>query len=109
MGRLYDIAGRLDNSKPEVKIDEEHIFKINTSKAVGLKIDDIHKDDKLGDFEKIDTVIKVALGPEAFDYIESLDLTIPNYTTIINTIMAALGDTSLEEVEEAAKDQNKKK
>jgi hypothetical protein len=57
----------------------------------------------------MDQVIKIALGDQAFDYIESLELTIPNYTTIINTIMAAIGGTSLEEVEKEAKEQNKKK
>jgi hypothetical protein len=109
MGRLYDISNRLDNSKPEVKIDKEHTFKINTHKAVGLKIDDLYKDKEVGNFEKMDQVIKIALGDQAFDYIESLKLTIPNYTTIINVIMAAIGGTSLEEVEKEAKEQNKKK
>jgi hypothetical protein len=109
MGRLIDISAKLDNSKPELKFDGEHVFPININKAVGLKIDDVYKDKELGSFEKIDQVIKVALGKEAFEYIESLELSIPNYTIIVNAIMAALGNTSLEEVEKAAKEENKKK
>lgn len=104
MGKFYDISGRMDNSKSEVRIDENHIFKINTDKAVGLKIDSIHKNKELGDFEKIDQVIKVALGKEAFEYIESLKLNIPSYTVIVNAIMAALSGSELEEIEEAAKE-----
>lgn len=110
MGKFYDIAGRMDNSKSDVKIDEDHVFKINTDKAVGLRIDSIYKDENLGNFEKMDQVIKVALGKDAFEYIETLGLNIPSYTVIVNAIMAALSDSELEEVEEAAKkEQNKKK
>ncbi|MDF2804130.1 MAG: hypothetical protein K0S61_4033 [Anaerocolumna sp.] len=109
MGRYYDIAGRMDNSKSEVKIDEEHVFKINVDKSVGLKIDSIYKDDNLGNFEKMDQVIQVALGKEAFEYIETLKLNIPSYTVIVNAIMAALSDSDIEEVEKAAKEENKKK
>ena len=109
MGRFYNIAGRMDNSKSDVKIDEDHIFKINTNKAVGLEIDSIYKDDNLGNFEKMDQVIKAALGKEAFEYIESLELNIPSYAVIVNAIMAALSDSELEEIEKAAKEENKKK
>lgn len=110
MGRFYDISNRMDNSKADLKIDDEHIFKINRHMAVGLKINDIYKDDKLSEKERLEQTIKLALGKEAYEYIESLNLNQPSYEAIINVIMAAIGDITLEQLEEEGKkEKNKKK
>ncbi|AGK95632.1 hypothetical protein [Clostridium pasteurianum] len=109
MGKFYDISNRMDNTKSEVKIDDEHIFKINTHKAVGLQLTDISKDESLNDYERVDKIIKIGLGEEAFNYIESLNLNMSSYKPIINTIIAALNGVEIEEIEKAEEDQNKKK
>lgn len=105
MARVYDIISRLENSnqKPVVKVDADHEFKINNSKAAAFKIMALADDKKLKDDKRVEDIVKVALGKEGFEYIESLGLSMPSYNTIVNVIMAAISDVELEEVEEEAK------
>ncbi|WP_418223576.1 hypothetical protein [Clostridium isatidis] len=109
MARVYDIISRLENGnqKPVLKIDEDHEFKINNSKAAAFKIMAIAEDENIKDDKRIEDIVKVALGKEAFDYIEGLDLSMPAYNTIVNTIMAAIADVELEEIEEEARKKKK--
>lgn len=110
MARAYDIAERLINAnkKSTVKIDEDHVYTINTSKNSAILMQAISKDESLNDYERIDQLIEAGLGKEALDYINSLELTTEAITVIINVIMAAVGDVSLEEAEEEAKKQAEK-
>lgn len=105
MARVYDIISRLENGnqKPVVKVDADHEFKINNSKAAAFRIMALADDESVKEDERLEGIIKVGLGQEAFDYIESLDLSMPSYSLIINAIMAAIGDVDLEEIEEEAK------
>ena len=109
MARVYDIISRLENGnqKPVVKIDKDHEFKINNSKAAAFKIMSLADDENVKEDERLEKIIKVGLGEEAFKYIESLKLSMPNYTLVINTIMAAIGDVELEEIEKEAKKERK--
>lgn len=102
MARQYDIAKKLmeRNQKPTVSIDEEHVYKINNTAPAAMMIEALQSDKTLGEFEMLDQIITISLGKEAADYIKEQELTMPAYTTIVNVIMAALADTSLEEVEE---------
>ncbi|MGG7215350.1 hypothetical protein ACQPUY_17360 [Clostridium nigeriense] len=110
MARVYDIISRLENGnqKPVVKIDEDHEFKINNSKAAAFRIMALADDEKIKEDERLEGIIKIGLGKEAFEYIESLDLSMPNYNLIISAIMAAIGDVDIEEIEEEAKKAKKK-
>ncbi|WP_300382638.1 hypothetical protein [Clostridium sp.] len=105
MARVYDIISRLENGnqKPVVKIDEAHEYKINTSKAAAFKIMAIAEDESIKEDKRVEDIVKVALGGEAFNYIESKELSITSYNTVINVIMAAISDVDLEEVENEAK------
>lgn len=105
MARVYDIISRLENGnqKPVVKIDEDHEFKINNSKAAAFRIMALAEDENIKENERLEGIIKVGLGEEAFNYIEGLELSMPNYNLIINAIMAAIGDVDIEEIEEEAK------
>lgn len=109
MGRLYDISKKIDRSKSTVKIDDEHIYTINASIPAGIKIKAISKDENIDEFEKINQVIQVGLGKKAFEYINSLDLEIPDYTPIVNSIIAAVNGVSIEELEKAAEEEKNKK
>lgn len=102
MSRAYDIAERLKNGskKPTVKIDESHTYEINTSKNVGIFIKGLVEDSKIDEFEKLDKTIEAGIGKEALEYIDSLDLPTASYVVIVNVIMAAINDISLEEIEE---------
>ena len=104
MARQYDIAKKLAerNQKPTVSIDDEHVFKINNTAPAAMMIEALQNDKSLGEFEILKKIIVIALGEEAAAYVEAQELTMPAYTMIINVIMAALADSSLEEVEEMA-------
>ena len=110
MARVYDIISRLENGnqKPVVKIDADHEFKINNSKAAAFRIMALADDENVKEKERLEGIIKIGLGKEAFEYIESLELSMPNYSLIINAIMAAIGDVDIEEIEEEAKKSKKK-
>lgn len=110
MARVYDIISRLENGnkKPVVKIDADHEFKINNSKAAAFKLMALMDDNKVKESERLENIIKIGLGKEAFEYIESLGLSMPSYNLIINAIMAAIGDVDIEEIEAEAKKEKKK-
>ncbi|MBS5885159.1 hypothetical protein [Clostridium sp.] len=110
MARVYDIISRLENGnqKPVVKIDADHEFKINNSKAAAFRIMALAEDENMKEDERLEAIIKIGLGKEPFEYIESLELSMSSYALIINAIMAAIGDVDLEEVEEEAKKAKKK-
>jgi len=110
MAKFYDIAERMQvgRQKPEVKLDDEHVYKINTSKSAVLYIQGIYDDKSKDDIAKLDEVIKVALGKVAAEYIDSLDPSMEILTLIIETIMAAISGIDLEEAEAATKEAAKK-
>ena len=89
MARVYDIISRLENGnqKPVVKIDAEHEFKINNSKAAAFRIMALSNDENIKEKERLEGVIIIGLGKDAFEYIESLDLSMPNYNLIISAII----------------------
>ena len=111
MGRAYDIAERMKNGneKPSVKIDEDHVYKINTGKSAVLYINAGSQDTDKDEFDRMDEVIKAALGNDALHYITEQDMAVASIARIVNVIMAAIADVSLEEVEEVAKNQIKSK
>ena len=88
--------------KPVVKIDAEHEFVINNSKNKAILITELSKDTKLNDIERMDKVIEAALGKEALDYINSLELSVKSTATIINAIMAGISEEDLETIEKEA-------
>lgn len=110
MARFYDISERMRtrNEKPTVSLDENHVYKVNTSKSAVLMIHGISDDDKINDVEKMDKIILTSLGKEAADYVNEQDYAFPVIVTIVNTIMAAVADVTLEEMEEKAQEEAKK-
>lgn len=110
MSKAYNIVERLknENMRPTIQIDENHEYKINTSKNAALLIKCISQDEKLDDFDRIDKIIECALGEEALEYINSLDLTMNALTTVINVIMAGIGGVDLEEMDEMSEKEARK-
>lgn len=110
MGRKYDIVQRIKegNKRPIVTIDEAHEYKINVTRPAVLQIMALSEDageenqENVDQFEIFDKIITVALGKEALDYINSLDLNMEVYGTITNVIMAGIQGISLEEMEAEA-------
>lgn len=99
MGKVYDIMGRLTKDKPVIKIDNEHEYIVNNSKNQAIFIKQLSEDKSLDDLKRMDKIIEAGLGKEAFDYIDSLDLSVNATGTVINAIMAAISEVELEEIE----------
>lgn len=101
MARIYDVISKLEqgNAKPVLKLAEGKEYKINNSKAAVMRIMALNKDDSKTEFERLDDIIKIALGIEAFEFIEKLELTMDKYELIVKAIMAAIEDVDLEEIE----------
>ena len=99
MAQVYDIMSRLTNDKPVIKLAEGKEYKVSNSKNSVIFIKQLSVDPKLDDFERMDMIVEAALGKEALEYINTLDLSINNYSVIITAIMAAVSDQSLEEME----------
>ncbi|MBU3208688.1 hypothetical protein KPL28_03430 [Clostridium algidicarnis] len=107
MAQIYNIMDRLTNDKPVIKIDKDHEYKVNNSKNQAIFIKQLSEDTKIDDFERMDKIIEASLGKEAIDYINSLDLSVKAYSAVINAIMAAISEISLEEVERVAEQEMK--
>lgn len=108
MAKIYNIMDRLTNDKPVIKLSEDKEFRVNNSKNQAIFIKQLSEDPKLDDFERMDMIVEAALGKEALEYINTLDLSVKAYGTVINTIMAAISELSLEEVEQVAGQKMKK-
>lgn len=102
MSRSYNIVDRLmkENKRPTIQIDETHEYKINTSKNSVLMIKCIAQDEAIDDIDKIDKIIKCALGEAALEYIDSLDFSFKALTTIVQAIMAGISEKEMEELDQ---------
>lgn len=100
MGKKYDIGQRLRdrNIKSVVEIDKDHKFIINTTKTNVLcimaliKKDDKKDDDPESSIKLIDDIIRLALGREALEYINSQDMTMAAINDIVTVIMASINE-----------------
>lgn len=102
MSKVYNIMDRLDNVKPSIQLAEDKVFQVNNSKNTAILIKAISEDKKLDDFERMDKIVEVSLGKKALEYIDSLELSVKSYATVITAIMAAISEEELEEVEKVA-------
>ena len=105
MGRVYDVISRLKarNERPCVILDEEHKYPINTSKTNVLMImgyvrkkEKEVNDNPEEEMKLTDHLIKMALGEEALEYINSQNMTVAAISDIVQVIIAAISDTDVE-------------
>ena len=106
MGKRYNIIDRITNAKERstIQVDETHEFKINDSFPAAMAIRVYMEDKKLDEEKKIEKVLGVAFKKEDVEYIKGLGLKLTGYTAIINTIMAAISDMDLEEIEKVSEE-----
>lgn len=107
MAKIYNIMDRLTNDKPVIKIDNEHEYTVKNSKNTAIFIKQLSEDKQLDDFQRMDNIVEAALGREALEYINSLNLSVAGTGVVINAIMAAIGEVDLEDIEEEVKKQSK--
>lgn len=99
---------RLVNTKPSIQLAEDKVFQVNNSKNTAIAIKFVADDKKIDDFKRMDKIVELALGKKALTYIDSLELSVKAYGTVITAIMAAIGEEELEEVEKAAENEVEK-
>lgn len=108
MGKIYNIMDRLTNDKPQIQIDNDHIYTVNNSKNQAIFIKQLSGDKSVDDFKRMDNIIEAGLGKEALEYINSRKFSVAENGVIINAIMAAIGEVELEEIEEEIEKEAKK-
>ena len=108
MSKVYNIMDRLVNTKPSIQLAADKVFQVNNSKNTAILIKAISEDKKLDDFKRMDKIVEVALGKKALEYIDSLELSVKSYATVITAIMAAISEEELEEVEKVAENEVEK-
>lgn len=101
---LYDISNKLSNKRPEVKLAEDQVFKINNTKNGVILMDQMIKAaEKLESLkEKLDSyddVIGLMLGVDAKEFIAAQDYGLGVYEVIFKTITAAIQNKTYEQVE----------
>lgn len=113
MAQIIDLSKRLTNEKPRIIIDNEHNYEVRNNKNVAILIKEITEDDKIKDFakdgDKYDKIIEAALGNEALLYLKTIELSVNGWNLIVEAIMAAINEISLEEVEGESKKEKDKK
>ena len=95
---MIDISKKLSNDKPVIKVAEGKEYKINNSKNTMLLINQEMQNNK-NELAAMDKVVKLALGQNAFQEIESMELSFADYKVLFIGIMAGVSDQSYEEVE----------
>lgn len=99
MSKVIDISMRLNNEKPQLKITDELIFKVNNSKSTMLILNQKMKSTDLNDFEEIDKILEALLGKKAVEEINKMDPPMDFYQSILLGAMAAVTGEEIEELE----------
>lgn len=97
MGRVINIANKLDREPRFLVIDEKHRYKVNCSKNAVSKVMDLDSGEK--DLKYIDQALKILLGNEAVKEIDSMDLPFDAWTLIVKGALAVAMNKDLEDVE----------
>lgn len=101
---LYDLSNKLTTKRPEVKLAEDHIYKINNTKNGVILMDHAIKEaEKLESLDEklnaYDEVIGLMLGSEAKAYIAGQEYGLEYYEIIFKAITAAIQNKTYEQVE----------
>ena len=91
-----DITQHLEDSPKFLKI-HDHTFKVNDRKNTVIRIQ--QKLEEGATLETMNQVLEFALGKEAVDYIEELDLTMQGFQNIFIGVMSCINAMSYEETE----------
>lgn len=96
MGKMIDISNRITNQEPVVKITDEIIVTVNNRKQTMLNIQAMLREyekkaeedeEKYSEIVFIEKAMQMLIGTTNAKKIEELDLPVPEYKLIYNTIM----------------------
>lgn len=95
-----DISQHLEDAPKFLKLGpgDENVFKVDDSKNTVLKIQEIlNKNDSL---EGVDKAIEIAMGKEALDKINKMNLSTKAFQNVFIGMMAAISSEKFEKIEE---------
>lgn len=98
MAKIYDISGKLQNEPKFIFIDEKHQYKVDDRKNTVLKAMQII-DSGNNTVKEMDELLKIVLGAEAAKEIDKMEVSFDGYLTIIKTVMSAISNVSMEEID----------
>lgn len=96
MGKMIDISSRITNQEPVVKITDEIIVTVNNRKQTMLNIQAMLREyekkaekdaKKYSEIAFIEKAMQMLIGSANAEKIEELNLPVPEYKLIYNTIM----------------------
>lgn len=95
MGRVINIANKLDREPRFLVVDDTHRYKVNCTKNVVMKVMDL--DEKEPNY--LDEMLKLLIGGEALHEIEEMGLPYDNWVIIMKAAVAIATNKSYDEVE----------
>lgn len=98
MSKLYTLDGKLLTETPEIRVGEK-IYPVDNRQKTVKKLMELTEDAKGDIGKRIDEVLKLAFGPEAFREIDGMNLPFPAYQKLFELVMAAVTGEEPEEIE----------
>lgn len=90
MAKLYTLDHKLLTDTPEIRIGEK-IYAVDNRQKTVKKIQEVSRDIKNDDpYEGIEKVLEMALGAEAAQKIDELNMPYPAYQKMFELVMAAV-------------------
>ena len=95
MGRVINIANKLDREPRFLVVDDKHRYKVDCTKNAVMKVMDL--DEKEPDY--IEAILTILIGNEALKDIEEMQLPYDNWVIIMKATVAIATNKSFDEVE----------
>lgn len=99
MAKTIDISSKLTKERPKLKLAEDKVFEINNSKDAVLILNQKIEESDLNDVKQLDEILSIALGQEAVDEINKMNLPFSDYQTIFLACIAGMLNEDFEVVE----------
>lgn len=103
MGRVINIASKLDREPRFLVVDEEHRYKVDCRKNTIIQFlalsDQYDENDSKESVEMMDSGLKMLLGDKPFKEIEAMELPFDSYQWVFKAAVAVALNKDLEEVE----------
>ena len=104
MGRVINIANKLDREPRFLVIDDNHKYKVDSTKNAVMKVMDL---DGENDAQQLDEILKILLGSKAFKEIEDMGLPYDNWVIIVKAAIAVATNKSFDEVDADFREEDK--
>lgn len=91
MAQIIDISQKITNQLPIVKLTDDIVVTVNNRKSTVLNAmavyDEMNKKGEENDASSITEILTMLIGEKNTDVIEALDLPLPEYTLVFETIL----------------------